>query len=223
MSFESEIWETFQGVDLKSYIKKNHGGGEYVPWARIWAEVMKLYPKSTYEFEEKIVGANDDHTVEVICALTIIGNTTRPSRATREMWLPVMESFGQFLAIKNPSSREISDAKMRCLVKTAAMFGLGLNLWSGEDYQDDGGMIKILAFAKRKSAERVELWRTAIAIKDAYKEEDETTAIEAWIECSEDEMRDLWLAETKGGFFTMKEKEWIRTLRSTPGEFDNDV
>ena len=34
-------------------------------------------------------------------------------------------------AIKNPDAREISDAKMRCLVKTIAMFGLGARLYDG--------------------------------------------------------------------------------------------
>ena len=33
----------------------------------------------------------------------------------------------------NPTSRQISDAKMRCLVKCIAMFGLGHYIFAGED------------------------------------------------------------------------------------------
>ena len=32
-------------------------------------------------------------------------------------------------SVLNPTSRDINDAKARCLVKTLAIFGLGLSLW----------------------------------------------------------------------------------------------
>ena len=49
----------------------------------------------------------------------------------RSMWLPVMDYKNN--AIANPSARQISDAKMRCLVKCIAMFGLGHYIYAGED------------------------------------------------------------------------------------------
>lgn len=49
----------------------------------------------------------------------------------RSMWLPVMDNRNN--AISNPTSRQISDAKMRCLVKCIAMFGLGHYIFAGED------------------------------------------------------------------------------------------
>jgi len=36
-------------------------------------------------------------------------------------------------AIVNPTSRDVSDARMRCLVKCIAMFGLGHYIYAGED------------------------------------------------------------------------------------------
>ena len=48
---------------------------------------------------------------------------------TMDMWLPVMDKKNN--SISNPSSREISDAKMRCLVKCIAMHGLGLDINEG--------------------------------------------------------------------------------------------
>ena len=50
---------------------------------------------------------------------------------TRSMWLPVMDYKNN--AISNPNSRQVSDAKMRCLVKCIAMFGLGHYVYAGED------------------------------------------------------------------------------------------
>jgi len=38
-----------------------------------------------------------------------------------------------FKATVNPDARQISDAKMRCLVKCIAMFGLGHYIYAGED------------------------------------------------------------------------------------------
>ena len=36
-------------------------------------------------------------------------------------------------AVVNPTSRDVSDARMRCLVKCIAMFGLGHYIYAGED------------------------------------------------------------------------------------------
>ena len=47
------------------------------------------------------------------------------------MWLPVMDNRNKSIA--NPSSRDISDARMRCLVKAIAMHGLGAYIYAGED------------------------------------------------------------------------------------------
>ena len=46
-------------------------------------------------------------------------------------WLPVMDNRNN--AIVAPNARDISDAKMRCLVKTLALFGLGHYIYAGED------------------------------------------------------------------------------------------
>jgi hypothetical protein len=47
------------------------------------------------------------------------------------MWLPVMNHKNQ--AISNPDAFQINTAKMRCLTKCLAMFGLGHYIYAGED------------------------------------------------------------------------------------------
>jgi hypothetical protein len=47
------------------------------------------------------------------------------------MHLPVMDNKNN--AVKNPDSRKISDAMMRCLAKCIATFGIGLYVYAGED------------------------------------------------------------------------------------------
>jgi len=217
MSFYKEVWETFSAIDANA-LKKKESGVEYITWSKAWIEIMKYYPASTYDFSERdITAVGDDgpfNTVEVSCILTIVENDTRPRKAVRTMHLPVMHFGGQFRAIPNPTARHISDSRMRALVKAAAMFGLGITLWSGDEFQAvDKTQEKIVAFAKLKAKYRRDLWRTADVIKDAFVTDDQSTAIEAWDECNEQEKEHLWIAETKGGFFTQAEKEWFRAAR----------
>jgi hypothetical protein len=40
-------------------------------------------------------------------------------------------------SIANPSSRQVSDSRMRCLVKCLAMFGLGHYIYAGEELPRD--------------------------------------------------------------------------------------
>lgn len=51
---------------------------------------------------------------------------------------------------------------------------------------------------------------TAAAIVEALANDDASTVLECWDECSEYEKELMWLAKTKGGFFTMQEKQKIR-------------
>ena len=60
----------------------------------------------------------------VYCTVTIDG-------LSRQMWLPVMDFKNQ--AISNPDVVQLNKAKMRCLVKCLAMFGLGHYIYAGED------------------------------------------------------------------------------------------
>ena len=83
---------------------------------------MEHYPDSTYEYDIGNCLQND--TVEVNVSVTVQG-------VTHSMWLPVMDNRNK--SIVNPTTRDISDARMRCLVKAIAMHGLGIYIYAGED------------------------------------------------------------------------------------------
>lgn len=175
---------------------------------------MEIYPASDYTFGDRIIIAMGDdgpvNTVEVSCTLTIVKDNSE-GVATRTMHLPVMQSTVPFNAIENPTARHISDTRMRCLVKTAAMFGLGLTMWSGDEFQAvDKTQQQINEFAKIPSKIRMEVWRSAIVIKDAMAADDMGTALEAYRELNEEELKLLWVAETKGGYLTHTEKKELR-------------
>lgn len=83
---------------------------------------MEHYPEARYYFLENEI--HPDHSVTVTCEVQI-------GDVKRVMWLPVMDHRNR--AIENPDARQISDAKMRCLVKCLGIFGLGLSLYAGSD------------------------------------------------------------------------------------------
>jgi len=108
-------------IDVSKHVEKK-GQLSYLSWAWAWGVLMEHYPDSNYTFAENEIHA--DGSVTVHCSLTVEG-------ITRDMWLPVMDNRNN--SIQNPTSRAISDQKMRCLVKAIAMHGLGHYIYAGED------------------------------------------------------------------------------------------
>lgn len=65
---------------------------------------------------------------------------------TKKMQLPVMDN--KHNAVDAPTSRQVSDCIMRCLVKNIAMFGIGLRVFRKEgldEYNADQGQMNIIA------------------------------------------------------------------------------
>ena len=117
----AEVWKKLSAIDVSEHTEKKNGL-TFLSWAWAWGILMQNYPDSRYEFHPLEIHA--DGTATVTCTVWI-GNESRT------MWLPVMDYKNQ--AIRNPDARKISDTKMRCLVKTLAMWGLGFNIYAGED------------------------------------------------------------------------------------------
>ncbi len=114
------VFKKLSAINVSKYTKEKMGL-TYLPWHHAWAELQKVYPDSGYTFCETVLYSNGSCEVEV--HVTVCG-------VTRAMILPVMDH--KMKSIADPTSRDISDARMRCLVKCIAVFGLGLYLYSGE-------------------------------------------------------------------------------------------
>ena len=123
-----DVWDTLSKVDCSDHIEKKMNLS-YLSWAWAWGILMENYPDAQIRFyEQKDSGIPyvqmPDGTAEVRCQVKI-------GTLTRDMWLPVMDYKNN--AVENPNSRQVSDTKMRCLVKCLAMFGLGHYIYGGED------------------------------------------------------------------------------------------
>jgi len=121
MTNKKSVWATLSAIDCSAHIEKK-GKLSYLSWAWAWQTLMEHYPDSTYEYDCGSRLEND--TAEVNVSVTVQG-------VTHSMWLPVMDNRNK--SIVNPTTRDISDARMRCLVKAIAMHGLGIYIYAGED------------------------------------------------------------------------------------------
>ena len=196
-----DIWNNLSQLNLDPYIEKK-GGLSFISWSNCWSIMVANYPSATFkQLPHEVMP--DGVSIEVNVQVTVEGHV-------REMWLPVMDFKNK--AIINPSAREISDAKMRCLVKCCSLFGLGLYLYQGEDLPrkpelGPEAMVPVKAAVKM----------ILEYINGEFTDDEKMSSVaEVWREMSEQEQSAAWKAKTKGGFFTKAEKDFIReSLRHT--------
>ena len=126
------VWDELSQVDCSEHTEKK-GNLTYLSWAWDWGILMEHYPNASYKFESFFVDQEGTvlDTMFYPDGSASVHVTVSIGDLTRSMWLPVMDYKNN--AIDNPNSRQISDAKMRCLVKCIAMFGLGHYVYAGED------------------------------------------------------------------------------------------
>lgn len=122
--FAGQVWSTLSAIDVSKHVEKK-ANLSYLSWAWAWGVMMEHYPQTYYEFEDRTF---PNGTMEVTVSVTIHNES---SSVTRTMWLPVMDFKNK--AIPNPDAFAVNTAKMRCLTKCLAMFGLGHYIYAGED------------------------------------------------------------------------------------------
>ena len=114
------LYKRLSRKDVSGGVEKK-GNLDYLSWAYAWNALVEECPDATYYFGEPTTFP--DGTVMVKTGVTVAGTT-------HEMQLPVMDHRNK--AIANPNARDISDAQMRCFVKTIAMHGIGIGLYLGD-------------------------------------------------------------------------------------------
>ena len=124
---EQNQYEALASIDVKGHVEKK-GKLDYLSWATAWHLLKQRYPnaqRKVYEMPE--TGLNyftDGHTAYVKVGIEVNG-------LEHIDYLPVMDYKNK--AIQNPDAFAINTAKMRCLTKCLAMFGLGHYIYAGED------------------------------------------------------------------------------------------
>lgn len=160
----AEVWSTLSAINVNEHTETKMNL-TYLSWAWAWITMKENYPQMrvTWRGSHEIGGKHHDSfyypdgSASVMCTVSI-GPDVQES-----MWLPVMDNRNN--AIANPNSRQVSDAKMRCLVKCFAVLGLGCYIYAGEDIPSASAPI-----AKPKPVDDGEVKSALADLKSAYKE-----------------------------------------------------
>ena len=151
------IFEELLSINLNEHTE-NKNGLPYLSWTYAISEIKKKCPDFRYEilkFENNLPYVYDENTGYMVFTRVTIGEETN------EMWLPVMDGnnkamlnhsytykvkeygedgkfTGQYKdkSVEAATMFDINKTIMRCLVKNIAMFGLGLYIYSGEDFPE---------------------------------------------------------------------------------------
>ena len=139
---EKTVFEVLSEVNVNEFVEKKNNMS-YLSWTYAWANTVKRFPDANYEIikDEKGLPYFADENGAIVYTKVTIDNITR------EMWLPVMDGANKAMKAKDYSYKtkygekhvnaytmfDINKTIMRCLVKNIAMFGLGINVYAGDD------------------------------------------------------------------------------------------
>lgn len=168
LSEEKSIFQTLNEIDITDKIKKK-GNVSYLPWASAWRIIKTYYPKSTYDIVRDDNGCiyhTDGRSCWVETILVIC------DEAQNEV-LPVLNNRNASITYEEITTDSVNKAIKRCLTKNAALFGLGLSLWEGEEISAAAKKIKEKRTAEQMKLEKLlESKREAVLVKMALLIED---------------------------------------------------
>lgn len=152
----------------------------YLSWAWAWAEVLKFDPSATWA----VVEYGPETNRQPCCWIgdtAMVHTTVTVKGIERSCMLPVMDNKNN--AVKNPDARKISDAIMRCMTKTAALHGLGLYIYAGEDLPQVEDQETTADKARLRELEEL-----AAYMVDCHRSGEDMKAIDIWY--ADDTFRD---------------------------------
>jgi len=123
----TSVFETLSGVDVTPVTQKK-GQFNYLSWSNAVRELLKAYPKATWQFGEweDMPYLKTEVGYFVTCTVTI-------DEIPRKQLMPILDFKNKAVMIGKLTSDQVNKAQMRALAKAIALHGLGLDLWAGED------------------------------------------------------------------------------------------
>lgn len=89
---------------------------------------------------------------------------------------------------------------------------------ASEDDDTDGNAVNLAALQEAIKTH----WKSIAAIKQGIEDEDFNIAAEAWFELTDKEKASLWVAPTKGGIFTTKERDVMKSAEFRKAFYGED-
>lgn len=125
---ENNVFKLLNEYDVTEHLKKKDKI-IYLPWSKAWTIIKSLFPTARFTIHKTNDGCiyhTDGKTAWVEVSITINGWTETES-------LAVMDFRNKSISIESITSADAEKSIKRCLVKCAALHGLGLSLWTGEE------------------------------------------------------------------------------------------
>jgi len=184
----SDVFKTLAAVDCSAHTEKKDKF-TYLSWTWAWSLIKSHYPTATFE---KVV-FHDNQNNPLPFMRDTKGNTYVQTTVTIEgeshsEIYPVLDYRNK--AVPFPDSFTVNTALQRCLVKTIAYFGLGLNIYAGEDlpvmdteeskkeWQANVDRIKNQFGQATSTAQVDDMWRDNKAVYDKLPKKDQVVVME---------------------------------------------
>lgn len=123
-----EVRDTLRKIDVSDRLKTYKSGNadlSYLPWADAVDIMDEHFPQWHPTWGKSKIFPNG--TEEIYCKITI-------DDLYKEMWYPVTKSDSK-TPLVNADCYSMNTNKMRGMVKCLAMFGLGINVFTGQPYE----------------------------------------------------------------------------------------
>lgn len=156
---QNDSFANLSNINMTDAIKKKEGArdkktGEikildYIPWAQAWRELKSKYPDATFKLwrdEKGIPFIETSGGLMVFTEVTVQG-------LTLGMHLPVLDYRNNSVKPDDYTMNDVNKAIMRCLVKNMALHGLGINIYIGEEFSEDGTAEQSEATKKKLAVE----------------------------------------------------------------------
>ncbi len=193
-------------------------------------ELFAALSKAQAEVENATKGSVNPHFKSRYADLAEVLNTARPVFAKHGLCILQSTAFDGSLVhvetVIGHSSGGLICSTASCVPAKSDAQGIGsattylrrygAAAMCGIAQEDDDGN----AAAHNKPAESVKAKTDKFAqiadyIKDGINRDDPSAVIEVWADLPEDDKKALWVAETRGGYFSQSQKQYIRTAMDT--------
>ena len=133
---EQTLFQQLNSKDVNDHVEKKNGL-TYLAWSYAHQELKRIDPTFTtkyHEFPHPDVN-RDDFFVPYLATPEgyFIQTSVTVKGQTETEWLPVLDFRNKALAKGSATPFDINKAQKRCFVKAAALHGLGLYIYNGEE------------------------------------------------------------------------------------------
>lgn len=144
-NFTKEDFIKNYGLITKDDIKQDYKNLNYISWAKAWRLAMEQDPNCNYDIIEKI----DENGIKSMVWIEpndscLVRTSFTFKNKTISVQLSIMDNSHKPVKKENLNSNYISNSIMRCLAKNIALFGIGLNVYEGEDIPEESEDMSII-------------------------------------------------------------------------------